>query len=368
MQSPPKLIFANSEMCADLFYACRFFAPDPFAFVQIQDKKYILLSDLEIDRGRVTAEVTRVDSLSAWVKLGGDYAEGLMGWLRHLGVSEEVEVPKDFPLWLARRLEAVHFKLNVVDGNFWPERQWKTSEELAAISHALRITEAGMERGLEVLRAASILPKGQLKWGGKILTSERLRAEIDAAVLYQGGAPANTIVAGGEQACDPHERGYGPLFANQLIILDIFPRDPKSGYYGDMTRTVVRGRTSDAQRQLWETCLQGQEMALRSVAVGADGKEIHEQIQNFFAMAGYPLEKKNNRWSGFFHGTGHGLGLEIHEEPRFGAVRSFRLGEVVTVEPGLYIPGLGGVRHEDVITITEQGNTVLTQCKKPLEI
>src|SRR6478736_6555752 len=163
---------------------------------------------------------------------------------------------------------------------------------------------------MEVLKASK--PKGKkLIWSGKPLTSEILRAEIDSAMLRAGGTPTNTIVAGGDQACDPHERGSGPLYANSLIILDIFPRDAKTGYWGDMTRTVVRGRASDAQRKLWETVKAGQALALRRIKAGVDGMTIHKAIQELFAGRGFPTEIRKGRRVGFFHGTGHGLGLEI---------------------------------------------------------
>src|SRR6267143_6958326 len=150
------------------------------------------------------------------------------------------------------------------------------------LGRALRITEAGMKRGIEILKASKPGPGKKLKWSGKPLTSEVLRAEIDSAILRAGGLPANTIVAGGDQACDPHERGHGPLYANSLIILDVFPRAAKTGYYGDMTRTVVRGRASDAQRKLWETVKAGQELALREIKAGIDGMKIHKAIQALF--------------------------------------------------------------------------------------
>src|ERR1039457_2887471 len=121
---------------------------------------------------------------------------------------------------------------------------------------------------MEVLAASKTGPGKKLVWSGRPLTSEILRAEIDSAILRAGGLPANTIVAGGDQACDPHERGFGPLYADSLIILDVFPRDAKTGYFGDLTRTVVRGRARDAQRQLWETVKAGQALALRKIKAG----------------------------------------------------------------------------------------------------
>jgi Xaa-Pro aminopeptidase len=206
-----------------------------------------------------------------------------------------------------------------------------------------------------------------LIWAKGRLTSEILRAEIDSSILRAGGLPANTIVVGGMQACDPHERGSGPLRPHELIILDIFPRDAKSGYFGDMTRTVVRGRAGEPQRRLWETVQRGQRMALRGMKPGASGQALHEKIKGFFAQEGYPTEQRNGRWVGFFHGTGHGLGLEIHEEPRFGRT-IFEPGHVLTVEPGIYWPGVGGCRIEDVGVITATGVRKLSRFPQELEI
>jgi Xaa-Pro aminopeptidase len=130
---------------------------------------------------------------------------------------------------------------------------------------------------------------------------------------------------------------------------------------------VVRGQASEEQRRLWEVCLLGQKLALGSLRPGADGGEIHRDVQQFFADNGYPTERVGNRWSGFFHGTGHGLGLDLHESPRFGATR-LKAGQVFTIEPGIYIPGLGGVRHEDVALITPKGHRLLSRIPKPLEL
>src|SRR5437762_14291896 len=135
---------------------------------------------------------------------------------------------------------------------------------------------------MEVLKASK--PAGKkLRWSGTTLTSEMLCAEIDSAMLRAGGTPTNTIVAGGDQACDPHERGFGPLYANSLIVLDVFPRDAKTGYFGDMTRTVLRGRASDAQRKLSETVKAGQTLGLKKIKAGVDDMAIHKAIQKFCA-------------------------------------------------------------------------------------
>lgn len=370
------LIYANSEQCADLFFRTRFFAPDAYALLETRGKKILLLNDLEIDRGRATASVDRVDSYSKiHGKLGKSElfkilppapADVLAEWLRGYGVKS-VTAPFDFPTGLYLSLMERGIQCSVAEEPLFPEREIKSKEDLAAMRRAMKITEAGMARGIEVLRSAEIAGGGRLRWSGKILTSEILRAEIDSAVLHHGGCAQGTIVACGEQACDPHERGSGPLRANRLIILDIFPRDTRTGFYGDLTRTVLRGTATDAQRRLWQTCLAGQKAALKAVRPGMRGIDIHNALLDRFANAGYPREIHNGRWRGFFHGTGHGLGLEVHEHPRLQAT-TFREGQVFTVEPGIYWPGVGGVRHEDVVYVTAKGASPLSAFPKFLEI
>lgn len=371
--STPRLIVAVSETDPDLLYATRFFAPDAFVFLEKAGRRMILLNDLEINRGRSQARVDEVISFGEVAARAGKehgqeptFAATVVRFLKEQRVRK-VRVPASFPLGLANQLTRAGITLEPVSGLFFPEREFKTAEELRQLCHALRITEAGLARAMEVLTASKIGTGKRLQWGGGTLTSERLRAEIDSAILRAGGLPANTIVSGGEQGCDPHEQGHGPLKAHSLIIMDIFPRDARTGYYGDMTRTVVKGRASDAQRRLWETVLEGQQRVLKMMKPGRDGREIHDELTAFFTERGYPTEQRKGRPTGFFHGTGHGLGLEIHEDPRFGRTH-FKPGQVVTVEPGLYYPGLGGVRIEDVVTVTQTGIRMLSRFEKRLEV
>jgi Xaa-Pro aminopeptidase len=378
------MIVSESEHSADMLYATGFRAPDAFVWLEAGGRTSVLLSDLEIDRGRREAGVDEVVSASEIAKSlqktrSGNKSdtkpsptEVIAAFLKKRGGSRPL-VPADFPLGLARELEAHGVRVTPAEGMLQPEREIKSPSEVLLLGKSLRITEAGMARALEVLRSASVRPGNFLLWGGGRLTAERLRTEIEAAILRAGGIPGgNTIVACGEQACDPHERGHGPLRAGKLLILDIFPR-AANGYYGDMTRTVVRGKATPEQRRLWETCLRGQELALRALRPGVFGGEIHGAVTDFFTSAGYPTRRvggkggKSPRWSGFFHGTGHGLGMDLHESPRFGAA-TLRAGNVFTIEPGLYIPGLGGVRHEDVALITPRGHRLLSRFPKPLEI
>lgn len=369
-----KLIIAASESNADILYASRFRAPDDFIFLESDGKKYLVLSDLEIDRGRKEARVDHVLSYSELErevqgkkKRIPSYARVVAAFLK-MTKAKRVAVPRNFPLGLAKALKDEKVRLRPVVGHFWPERVLKQPNEIRALQAAAKIAEAGLERAMEVLKASNIRKDFKLQWGKRVLTSELLRQEMEMAVVRAGGeARGDTIVACGDAACDPHERGKGPLFAHQLIILDIFPRSSASGYYGDITRTVLRGQATEEQKRLWHTCLEGQTMALAAIKPGADGGEIHRIVKAFFTESGYPTEIKDGRWQGFFHGTGHGLGLELHEEPRFSAT-IFEPHQTFTVEPGIYIPGIGGVRHEDVVEVTSKGHTLLTSFPKPFEL
>jgi Xaa-Pro aminopeptidase len=369
-----RLIVAASESDPDMRYATKFVVPDPFVYLEQNGRRTIMLTDLEIGRGRREAQVDEVvpfgdfeRAVQAGSKKTPPFEKVVAYFLKKRGVRS-AEVPANFPLGLAQELATNKIKVRATDAQlFFPEREAKTDEEVRHLSRALRITEAGLARAIEVLRAARPGRGKKLDWNGKTLTSEILRAEIDSAILRAGGIPAGTIVAGGDQACDPHERGFGPLRANELIILDVFPRDSKTGFYGDLTRTVVRGRASEEQRRLWETVREGQALALKKMKPGVDGLKLHNEIKQLFAERGYPTEVRNGKHVGFFHGTGHGLGLEIHEFPRFQKT-VFKKGQSLTVEPGLYYPGIGGVRIEDVVVLTENGARILSKFEKRLEV
>jgi Xaa-Pro aminopeptidase len=371
--SIPRLIYAASESSADMLYATRFFVPDPFLYLEQNGKKSILLSDLEIDRGRREAKVDEVIALSLIqrplekrLKKKPTIEQTIERFL-HQRRIRRAAVPSDFPLGLAHALSVSGIELEPIPGLFDSRREFKRDEEIKQLQHAVALTEVGLERAYEVLRASEIKPGRKLFWGGQRLTSELLRAEIECAILRAGGMPMNTIVAGGDQACDPHNRGSGPLTANALIILDVFPRAADTGYYGDITRTVLRGKASEAQKRLWQTVLDGQEYALKKIRPGVSGQQLQKEVSDLFADRGFSTEIREGRWTGFFHGLGHGLGLEIHESPRIAATE-FKKGQVFTVEPGLYLPDIGGVRHEDDGVVTETGFRVLSKFPKVLEL
>lgn len=363
-----RLLYSDSEHGADMLYATGVKVPDPFVWVSYLGYNYILVNRLEIDRVRREARGAEVLSSESFSSKSGKKGpeHQILAFARKLGMKR-VEVPSDFPLGLAESLRKGGLLIKPQGASFFPGRAVKSEDEIELIRKALRLAETGLSRGVEILRQARVSGNRILRWKGQPLTSEILRGEIDATIIRQGGLPSGTIVAGGEQACDPHERGHGPLRSGEAIILDIFPRDQRSGYFGDLTRTVVKGQASDKLHRLYKTVKEGQSWILSRMKVGIDGDILHQGLVRRFTKSGFPTEQRDARWCGFFHGTGHSLGLEIHEPPRFSS-GPFVAQTVMTVEPGLYYPGLGGVRLEDLVVIRAKGIENLTTAPFEFEV
>ena len=367
------VMVAASEGDANMLYATGFFVPDPFIFFQHRGRKYAVMSDLEIDRAKKQAHVDHVLSLSSYQKrlrrLGRN--AGFIDVIESLFRERKIRallVPANFPTQLADLLRERGFAVRIKEPLF-PEREKKRSDEIKSISDSLRVAELGLEAGIRALKKTRVGRDRFLYLNGNRLTSERLKSIVNTTMMAEGWVPSHTIIASGNQCCDPHNEGSGPIKADSSIIFDIFPRSQKTGYFGDLSRTVVRGRASERLKAVYQAVEDGQEIAFRLIREGADGQEIHQKILDLFEHRGFRTGKTAGRMQGFFHGTGHGLGLDIHEPPRIAQIRAtLQAGHVVTVEPGLYYLGLGGVRLEDVVVVTEKGNRNLTHYPKVLEI
>lgn len=371
------LIVADSEHDANMLYAVRMFVPDPFVYMRLGGKCHVVMNDLEIDRARKQAAHCRIVSYSDCIerlkntKKAKANTPGIIKLLLGERNIRRIFVPGNFPHGLARELRTVGISVDVKKGGIFPQREFKRPDEVKKISAALMMAEVGLAEGIQALKVSKIGRDGKLMYHGVPLTSEKLRSIIDIAIIQAGGLASHTIVAGGKQGCDPHERGHGVLRAHEPIILDVFPRSQKTGYFGDITRTVVKGKPSEAVRRLYNTVARGQEIGFNLMKTGAKGADVHKAVQSFFDGEGYKTGKRNGRMEGFFHGTGHGLGLEIHEAPRVSltSVDTLRSGHVVTVEPGLYYPDIGGgVRLEDVAWVRNGHSKNLTKFEKVLEV
>jgi len=366
-------MIADSESDANLFWATKFLVPDPVIFIEHRGKRYLVLNDLEVDRGKKEAQVDKILAYSEIEKRVGKngkrpvYADVIAQVLRDLK-AKEVWVPSTFPFLQAENLRKRKIKVTAKNDPFYEERVLKTQAEKRAIEQTQTHIGKAIEQGYKVLRESKI--KGsRIVWRGETLTSERLKAVVNLYLMERNCLAKHTIIAGGNQAVDPHCLGEGPLKPNQTIVFDVFPRSMDTQYFGDMSRTVVKGKASEKIRRLWHTVKEAQEGGIRMVRAGINGQDIHQWIQKYLEEKGYKTGRQNGRMQGFFHGTGHGVGLDIHEAPRVSRIPEvLREGMVITIEPGLYYYGVGGVRIEDVVYVRKNKGEVLAKCPKILEI
>jgi len=370
------LIVSDSDRDADMLYATGFFAPDPFIYGCFKGSEVILISDLEFDRATRTAQHCEAIPFSKAFqsprlrRKGMEGLAGLAWWLLKEYRVSSVKVPFEFPHGLASALVDEGIRVKPSSGSIFPEREFKTPAEVRKISKALRMTEEGIRAGIALLKKTRPDSKGRLMLGKTMLTSERLRSEIDGTINDLGGKASHTIVACGNHAVEAHEVGHGPLKANQTIILDVFPRDMTTGYFGDITRTVVRGRASDRVHELYQAVHDAREAAIDAVAPGVRCKAVDGVARDLFLSRGFQTGRMGGRMQGFYHGTGHGVGLQIHEAPRVSpkGTGCLREGQVLTIEPGLYYHRIGGVRLEDVVVVTAKGARNLTRIESVLEV
>ena len=372
-----RILYASSEQSADLYYLTGVFVPDPFLCFVVGRRSTAVVNRLEYGRVKAQSQCDEVLLLEAVQVEAAEALQidrssvgpaELMRYFAQQHDAQAVEVPELFPaVYYAKLLEA-GLQLRVGADPFFPAREIKTDVEAKALQQGNAASAAGIRAAEATLRAATIVGN-RLKFEGRTLTSERLRIIIDQACLAKGAVAHNTIVAGGKQGCDPHEVGHGPLKPHELIIVDVFPRVQKTGYHGDMTRTFLKGRANDAQRALVDAVRSAQQAALASVKAGVSGAAVHRAADDVFQQRGYRTEQRGDGFVGFIHSTGHGLGLEVHESPRVSLTAGpLRAGHVITIEPGLYYPEVGGCRIEDVVRVTTEGSELLSSMHYRWEI
>lgn len=376
----PPILFHADAHDPDMLYFSRFSAFDPYLAFSFNGKKIGISHSMEYQRMLTESDFDEVLLLND-VQAGAaqlfnvsDYritsiSQQILQIAKTYGIKE-FRVGSRFPAGLAFELHAAGLKiLPETDGALFPERIFKSADEIESLRKGNEASAAGFRAVRKALTESKI--KGDtLIYQGRALTSERLRELISIAALEKGAIALHTIAAGGDQACDCHNAGSGPIRPNELIVVDIFPRRPADGYWGDMTRTFLKGKASDAQKKLVRTVKKAHGLGLELIKPGVSGKSVHNAVQAFFDKEGYVTERDCPEPKGFFHGLGHGIGLEIHEAPfmRATADWKFKAGMTVTVEPGLYYKGLGGVRIEDTIHVTPGGNELISSSSYQWEI
>ena len=350
-----RLIIDAGEISADLRYASGFSTPDDFIWFEAVDLRGVVMSSLEYNRAKSSA----APGVSV-------FAEEEMGGPERLNIIKEIArryhlngfvVPGDFPLLWADKIRSCGLTVQPCDSKFFPEREFKNETEAEKITRSLRAAEAGCRRAFDVLREAEISADKVLVWNGSPLTSEILRFEIDSTMMKCGMLATGTICAGGVQGSQPHNSGSGVLYADSPIVMDVFPRSAENGYWGDLTRTVVKGKPSDIVKRAYEAVLEARETGKKMIAPGVSSKEIHNAAARVLEKYGFYTGRNERGDFGFFHGLGHGVGLDIHEAPRlsYRVDEPLKKGIVVTVEPGLYYPAWGGIRLEDMVYLDHDG-------------
>lgn len=365
------VMISVSEIDANLYYATRFAVPDPFIFVQAGPENIVVMSDLELDRAKKEARVDTVLSYSTYERKArqkGVEAPSVLDVLDFVlqeRYAHHLLVPGNFGVEYADGLRARGYTLSVKREPFFESRLVKSEEEIEAIAATQRATEEAVGEAISAIRAARVESDGFLYLDGEQLTSEALKKMIHMKLMEHECVAQHTIVASGLQGVDPHHHGHGPIRAHESIVIDVFPRSGRSRYFADMSRTVVKGKASPTLRAMYRAVLRAQERGMELIRDGADGMAIHADVNAVLEKDGFTTGMRDGRMQGFFHGTGHGVGLDIHEPPRINKTGGvLRSGHVVTVEPGLYYLDAGAVRIEDLVVVTAAGCRNLTNFPK----
>jgi Xaa-Pro aminopeptidase len=361
------------EHDADLLYATGFSAPDPIVYVEEGRWRAIMVSSLEYGRALSVCQprgITVVTPQEAGLEgpARRDTACWVLALLEGRGVRS-VRVSSLFPSGILRRLEQAGICVEVLTKDPFPQRRTKDATELGCIQQSQRAAVIAMRSAIGLIAESQIGKEGFLRYQKTVVTAELVQRRVTEVLLRHGCYCGQTIVACGEQGADPHERGSGPLAAHQPIVIDIFPRHQKHGYCGDITRTVLKGQATRELKRMYQVVKGAHAAALRKVAPGVPTRVVHQAAADCIARNGYETGHDENRFFGFMHSTGHGVGLEVHEAPSIGTAKTrLRVGDVITIEPGLYYPGVGGIRIEDTVTVTTNGWRYLVPCEKNFEI
>jgi Xaa-Pro aminopeptidase len=375
------LIHADSVRDADLFVATSISVVDPFSYIEADGRRIIVTSVLEADAARRNSTADEV-----WTPEEFGIRELVRGGMdRHVAELEltrrvleklsldEVAVPVGFPLALADYLREHGVRVVPDRQRFEARRRRKDERALAGIRRAQRATEAAFER-VRAMLAGSTPGADGLVNEGEPLTCERVRAAIEETLRAHGCEGEPPIVSSGPQGAFVHELGSGPIRAGESLIVDVFPRDTQSRFCADMTRTFCYGEAPDRLRNMHGVVLVALRKSTEAMRPGASGTSVWEVACDVIEAGGYRTQRQAQAGEtldeDFFHGLGHGVGFDVHEAPGMGlgTPEELRPGDVVTVEPGVYRKGFGGVRLEDLVLVTEDGHEVLTDFPYDLEV
>jgi Xaa-Pro aminopeptidase len=356
---------------ASLFRKIRFSVGDPVAYVETNPSngaaaKTLILRDIEMERARESARVDQVSCPADFAPaagLSGDRetatAQATAECLRRAGVTRAI-ADRTLPFIFAEIIRASGIEVACDMELGATDRRAKDEQEITFLREAQGVTEDAVRMVCECVSRADAEENGQLIQDGAPLTSERLRAMVDVWFIERGYSNPGSIIAGGPQGADCHNTGSGILYTGQPVIVDIFPSNNKTRYNGDCTRTVVHGEFSDTIRSMHAAVQKAKTAGIASIRAGTTGEAVHVATKKALKDEGYafglPDADTPDEYCAMTHGTGHGVGLELHEPPLLDMKGpELVVGDVLTVEPGLYSKAIGGVRLEDMVVVTADG-------------
>lgn len=377
---PDVLIVADTVRSPELRHEVPIEIGDPFLYAEVAGGRHAVVSALEVSRveelpGDLVVHTFEEYDYESLLEQGlGSHELWPALWVsaaKKLGLTQAV-VPLEFPLGHAEKLREAGVAVRVDQPFFDARRRVKNEVELEGIRRACRAVEAGMARGVEMLRAAD-RSNGGLTLDGEPLTCERIRAELERVFGEQGAVAESFIVSHGSQTAVGHDPGSGQIADGDTVLFDLYPRDRETACFADFTRTVTVGPPSEEIALFHRLSKEALDLAVGMVRPGVDGRDIHRAVCDHFHEHGQKTQLHKAPGEvlrdGYFHGTGHGVGLQVHEEPSLGRLGGTLVaGDVVAVEPGLYRNGYGGVRLEDLLLVTEDGAEVLTDFPYDLEL
>ncbi|HNZ25864.1 MAG TPA: Xaa-Pro peptidase family protein [Spirochaetota bacterium] len=370
------LIINTPEKDSNLLYLSNFFCIDPFALLVEEGKTIAWIPSTEFEKAKAQSSINTVYNLSEYLdKIGREKkliqlkSSVVIDYLKRNSKDYLIKVPESFPVIEADNFRNCGFELSVVQEPFLPQRAVKSQTEIDMIRENSLKNSQVMNEVKNIIQNSTVDSKNILVYEGRRLTSEYIQSFILKQFLDRRLFSQSAIVALGDQGCSPHEYGSGFVYANQSIIVDIYPRSVDNLYFSDMTRTFCKGKAPDELKKIYNAVLEIQTRLLEKLHAREDGKKLHNFVIEFFENKGHKTGVKDGFLQGFFHGTGHGLGLDCHEAPYISKNGSeFEENNLVTVEPGLYYLGVGGVRIEDLVVIKQNGIENLTNFEKILEI
>jgi Xaa-Pro aminopeptidase len=379
------LLYSESFKNSNMYYLTKFLAPDPFIFLKKVDvDPVIVVNQMEYPRAQKQSIVEDVRSYFDYkylevVKTAKEPHLGTTKFIakvakKEIGIGTKICVPHDFPAMAADVLREENLIIKPMFNVVKKARETKDINEIDDIKAVQEVAEEVTAETIDLISNADVDANGTLMVEKRPLTVGRVKSFFGHKFLDHGCVmEEDIIVACGPKGSDPHYFGdpQDVLKANQPIILDIVPRSVQKRYWTDMTRTIVKGKASDKVRKMFNAVLEAKNASMDAIQAGVLGSDVHDVCCDVLEKAGYETTRGGKQITrGLTHSLGHGVGLDIHEGPRMSELYNFPLKEhnIVTVEPGLYDPDVGGLRIEDIVEVTKAGCSNLTKMEIQLEV